>query len=102
MSETMISRSGRTFDGMVYADSNPCRVSAEYPDHVKRVHMFDVPSTLRAHACTFLDTQAADETWWTVGEFRYAGACEDYQTAYARRVIRDGRVQVDYGIENCD
>ena len=93
----VIGRSGRVFAGMVYTDSDPCRVSAERPDYVERVHMFDVPSTLRAYACTFLDGEAADGVWWTVGEFRYAG--EDYITAFARRVIRDGRVTVDYGIE---
>ena len=97
MSETVISRSGRVFVGMVYTDSNPCKVSAERPDYVKRVHMFDVPTTLRTYACTFLDGEAADETWWTVGEFRYVG--EDYITAFACRVYRDGRIQVDYGIE---
>lgn len=94
---TVVSRSGRVFAGMVYTDSDPCRVSAERPDYVRRVHMFDVPSTLRAYACTFLDREAADGTWWTIGEFRYAG--EDYITAFARRVVRDGRVTVDYGVE---
>lgn len=98
MSETVISRSGRVFAGMVYTDSNPCKVSADHPDHVDRVDMFDVPATLREYACTFLDGEAADGTWWTVGEFRYAG--EDYITAYARRVHRDGRIAVDYGIES--
>lgn len=86
------------FAGMVHTDINPLQVvSTGHPDPIDQVHMFDVPTTLRMHACTFLDGQAADGTWWTVGEFRYAG--EDYITAFARRVLRDGRVTVDYGIE---
>lgn len=85
---------GKAFAGMVFPDVAPLAVT---DDHVSRVHMFDVPSPLRVHACTFLDGQAADGQWWTVGEFRYEG--EDYGTAFARRVLRDGRVTVDYGIE---
>lgn len=73
MGETVVSRSGRVFSGMVYPDAAPVRVDA---DSVRPVHMFDVPASLREHACTFLDGEAADGQWWAVGEFRYAG--EEY------------------------
>lgn len=97
MSVTMVSPIGRVFAGMVFPDDAPITSPQEY---IKPVHMFGIPAQLREHAHTFLDGEAADGQWWTVGEFRYAG--EDYLTAYARRVIRDGRVQTDYGIETDD
>lgn len=100
MGVTVVSASGRVFAGMVYTHSDPCEVSAEYLDHVMLVSLLDIPSVLREYACTFLDGEAADGTWWTVGEFRYAG--EDYQTAFARCVDRNGRVSVEYGLESDD
>ena len=90
MSET-ITRSGRTFAGMVHPDTHPIATPDAY---VKRVHMFDVPAPLRDHAHASLGELSGDE-WWTVGEFRYAGEfC--YDTAVARR---NERGQVEYGIE---
>jgi hypothetical protein len=86
--------SRRSFAGMVYPDVAPLTVGDRW---VTRAHVMDIPATLREHACTFLDRQAADGAWWTVGEFRYYGG--DYVTAVARRVLRAGRVAVEYGIE---
>lgn len=89
-----IARSGKAFAGMVVPDTHPLTVPDRY---VSRVHMFDIPASLREHAAYSLNDLSGDQ-WWTVGEFRYAG--EDYDTAVARRVLRDGRVVVEYGIES--
>lgn len=86
-------RSGKTFEGMVFPDTHPLSV----PDtQVRRVHMFDVPATLRQHAHESLHSLCGEQ-WWTVGEFRYTR--QDYDTAVARRVTRDGHTTVEYGIE---
>lgn len=90
----IIARSGKTFEGLAYLDTHPLTVPDRY---VTRVHMFDVPAVLRDHACTSLDALSGDE-WWTVGEFRYQG--EDFDTAVARRVLREGCMAVEFGIES--
>jgi hypothetical protein len=91
MSST-ITRSGRTFEGMAYPDAHPLTVPDRF---VTRVHMFDVPATLREHAHNALGDLSGN-VWWTVGEFRYAGeGC--YETAVA---CRNRRGQVEYGIES--
>lgn len=87
-----VERTGRTFVGMVYSDTHPIVLPAEY---VKRVHMFDVPAPLREHAHNSLAGLEGD-VWWTLGEFRYSGEA-DYDTAVCRR-NRQG--QVEYGIES--
>lgn len=86
-----VERTGRTFVGMVHRDADPILMPAEY---VKRVHMFDVPASLREHAHNLLADVCGD-VWWTLGEFRYSG--EDcHETAVCRR---NRRGQVEYGIE---
>lgn len=90
---TTVARSGKTFEGMVFPDTHPLTVPTQ---HVRHVHMFDVPATLRQHAHESLHTLSGEE-WWTVGEFRYTR--QDYDTAVARRVTRDGHMTVEYGIE---
>lgn len=79
---------------MVYLDTHSLSVPVNY---VERVHMFDIPTSLREHAHCSLNDLSGDE-WWTVGEFRYEDGA-DYETAVARRVMRSGRVTVEYGIE---
>lgn len=86
----MTVRSGRTFTGMTIPDTHPMTLPAAF---VTRVHMLDVPASLRAHAAYALGELSGDE-WWTVGEFRYEGE-EYYDTAVARRVAG----QIQYGIE---
>jgi hypothetical protein len=82
---------------MVCPDSNPLRVP---DDAVRRVHMFDIPTTLRSHAYALLDMLPGGR-WWTVGEFQprpdvYA------KTAVARRVLHGDRLAVEFGIESGD
>lgn len=89
-------RSARPF-GMVFPDAHPIVMPDEY---AKRVHMFDIPASLREHACTVLDTLSGG-VWWSIGEFRYAGDM-DFTTATARRVLVNGRMAVQYAIEDCD
>lgn len=92
-----VKREGRSFVGMAYADDSPLTLRDQ---DVKRVHMFDVPTTLRDHACSVLGGMSGG-VWWTIGEFRYVGEC-DYDTAVARRVMRDGRMAIEYGVEICE
>lgn len=81
----------KTFVGMAHPDTHPVTTPGEY---VKRVHMFDVPTSLREHASYALGELSGRE-WWTVGEFRYEGeAC--YDTAVARRTDKG---VIEYGIE---
>lgn len=82
-----------TFEGMVYPDTHPLTVDSTY---VRQVGMFHIPAALRQHAYESLGDLSGDE-WWTVGEFRYAG--QDYDTAVARRILRDGRMTMEFGIE---
>lgn len=86
-------RSGKTFEGMVIPDTHPLTVPGR---SVRRVHMFDVPTTLRQHAHEALHALSGEE-WWTIGEFRYTR--EDYDTAVARRVMVAGSMIIEYGIE---
>lgn len=83
-----------SFAGMAHTDGMPLRVDDR---DVTPAHMLEIPVPLRDHAVSFLDTAEAGQ-WWTVGEFRYAGDTE-YDTAVARRVMRDGRLAVQYGVE---
>lgn len=90
-----VKRQGRTFVGMCHPDSQP--VMADDRD-VRRVHMLDVPTPLRQHAYESLGDMSGDQ-WWTVGEFRYTDEPE-YDTAVARRVMRNGRMAVEFGVED--
>lgn len=94
MTSTQPVRQHKGFAGMVYPDPVPTTM----PDRdVTRVHMFDIPTSLREHACTQLDSMSGG-AWWTIGEFRYEG--EDYGVAVARRALRGGRMAVEYGVES--
>lgn len=84
----------KSFTGMAHTDAAPLMTREQ---DVKRVGMFDVPAPLREHAHVVL-TDLSGGVWWTVGEFRYAGE-SDYDTAVARRVMRSGRMTVEYGVE---
>ena len=84
------------FAGMVYPDTAPIQFPAG-ADYVRAVPITLVPEPIRMSAYAFLDQQAADGRWWAVGEFRYSGG--DYVTAAARRVLRNGRVAVEFGVE---
>lgn len=86
---SMIVRKGKGFIGNVYTDPAPLPVTT---GTVQRVHMFDVPASLREHAVYALGDLSGGQ-WWTVGEFRYTDS-PDYETAVARRV----GAQVQYGI----
>lgn len=88
---------GKTFAGMVYPDMQPLTARNE---DVRRVHMFDIPAPLREHACSVLDAREGG-VWFSVGEFRYEGRA-DHDTAVARRVLRNGRMAVEYGVEIYD
>jgi hypothetical protein len=90
----LTARSGKVFEGMAYPEDFPSTVPGGY---VTRAHMFDVPGVLRERAVHVLGTREGG-VWWTVGEFRYAG--EDFSQAVARRVMRDGRMVVEYGLED--
>jgi len=79
----------RKFEGMAYPDACPLVVMGA---DVERVHMFDIPTSLRDHAAKVI-TPMSGEAWWTIGEFRYAG--EDYATAVAQW----SRAGVTFGIE---
>lgn len=92
-----VKRTGKTFSGMAFPDTHPSTVDNTY---VRRTHMLDIPALLRVHAYGALGDLSGDE-WWTIGEFRYEG--EDYDTAVARRILRNGRMAVEFGIErDCD
>lgn len=82
-------------EGSIVPDTHPVTVADKW---VKRVHVFDIPVTLREHAHNVLSDLSGDE-WWTVGELRYSGQPE-YDTAVARRVLRNGRMAVEFGIES--
>ena len=83
---------GRTFGGMVFPDANPVTVDARW---VHRVHMFDVPTSLREFAAGVLSPVSGDE-WWSIGEFRYTDTpYSDYVTAVARW----RRTGIEYGVE---
>lgn len=84
----------RRFVGMVHPDTHPLTVEAA---HVRPVHLSFVPAPLREHAAYALNDLSGGQ-WWTVGEFRYRGEGE-YDTAVARRVLRDGCMAVEYGLE---
>jgi hypothetical protein len=64
---------------------------------VKRAHMFSIPVKLRAHACTMLDDLPGGQ-WFSVGEFQ-TGTADGQHTAVARRVLVDGWMTVQYGVE---
>lgn len=86
----MTVRTGRAFTGEVIPDTHPTTLPAAF---VTRVHMFDIPATLREHAAYALGDLSGDE-WWTVGEFRYAG-----ESFYDIAVARRDRATILYGIE---
>lgn len=84
----------RAFEGMAYPDTHPLTVPDRY---VRPVGLFEVPPLLREHAYAALGDLSGGQ-WWTVGEFRYQGeGC--YDTAVARRVLREGRMAVEFGVE---
>lgn len=96
MADTVV-RAHRTFEGMSCPESHPVTVRDRY---VTRVHMFDIPTSLRNHAYQTLDALSGGE-WWTVGEFLYTGeSC--YDVAVARRVMREGRMVIEYGVESAE
>lgn len=88
---------GKAFTGMVYPDMQPL---AARDQDVRRVSLFDIPTTLRQHAYGMVDAWEVGE-WYSVGEFRYAGG-DGFETAVARRCLRNGRLGVEYGIELYD
>lgn len=66
---------------------------------VKAIPMPDVPASIREHAYGVLDTMGEaygyrSEVWWTVGE-----CGPEFETLVARRVMRDGRLVVQFGKE---
>ncbi len=78
----------------LHVDSEPMRVRDV---SVERVHMFDVPAGLRAHAASIIDGLPVGE-WHTLGAFMDDGETL-HDTAVVRRVMRDGRLVMEYGIE---
>jgi len=84
----------RAFEGMVCPDTHPLTVPDRF---VRPVSLFEVPPLLRDYAYQALGDMSGGQ-WWTVGEFRYQGE-EWHDTAVARRVLREGRMTVEFGTE---
>ncbi len=75
----------------VTPDTHPIEISGA---GVERVHMFDVPASLREHAHYMLG-ELSGNVWWSLGTFLAQGETL-LDSAVCRR---NERSQVEYGVE---